>query len=222
MIRKMPLLCLLLVGALGPHLAYAGEEPKILSWPDLVPPVTAYDDPFLALTSTQLADLGRVARLRERQQRGEPLSEEDATGLANLTQSLEQQEVDIDGLLAQREQIKQKRRAAAESVDTSFNDRWVRIPGYLLPLEFSGTEITGFLLVPTVGACIHVPPPPPNQMVHVTFADGFETHGLYTPVWVEGTMAVGGGETELFLMDGASDITFGYSINAIDVTTYSE
>lgn len=78
-----------------------------------------------------------------------------------------------------------------------------------------------FLLVPTLGACIHVPPPPPNQMVHVTFAEGFETQGLYTPVWVEGTMAVGGGETELFLKDGNAGVSFGYRINAVDVANYS-
>ena len=222
LISKPPLLCRLLAVTLVPYLAHASGEPKVLGWPDLVPSVTPYDDPFLELKSGQLADLGRVARLRERQQRAGVLPEVAASRLAGLTQSLEQQGVDVDGLLAQREAIKQKRRAAAESVDTSLNDRRVRIPGYLLPLEFNGTEVTEFLLVPTVGACIHVPPPPPNQMVHVTFNDGFETQGLYTPVWVEGTMAVGGGEAELFLVDGTAGLAFGYHINAIDVADYSE
>ena len=41
------------------------------------------------------------------------------------------------------------------------------MPGYLLPLEFSGKLVSEFLLVPWVGACIHTPPPPPNQIVHV-------------------------------------------------------
>jgi hypothetical protein len=58
--------------------------------------------------------------------------------------------------------------------------------------------------------------------VHVTFDDGFETQGLYTPVWVEGRMAVGRGETELFLKDGAAGVAFGYRINAIHVAIYSE
>ena len=222
MTRNLSPFCLLLAGALGARLAYADAEPSVLGWQDLVPPVSAYDDPFLALTSTQLADLARVARLCERQQRAGRLSEDTAIRLAEFMQSLEQQGLDVDGLLALREEIKQKRRAAAESVDTSPNNRRVRISGYLLPLEFNGTEVTGFLLVPTVGACMHVPPPPPSQMVHVTFADGFGTRGLYRPVWVEGTMAVGSGETELFHIDATADVSFGYRISAFDVADYSE
>jgi hypothetical protein len=207
---------------LAPCLAHANGEARTLAWPDLAPPTARFEDPFLALKPGQLADLAQLARYRERQQRGEALQEEAAGQLAELTRSLESQNVDIDGLLARREEIKQKRLAAAEAVDTSLNSRRVRMPGFLLPLNFDGTKVTEFLLVPTVGACIHVPPPPPNQMVHVTFADGFETRGLYTPVWVEGTMAVGGGETELFLKDGAADVAFGYQIKAVDVVNYNE
>src|SRR5690606_18432104 len=43
----------------------------------------------------------------------------------------------------------------------------VRIPGFMVPLEDTETRVTEFLLVPYFGACIHTPPPPPNQMVHV-------------------------------------------------------
>jgi hypothetical protein len=38
-----------------------------------------------------------------------------------------------------------------------------RGPGYMVPLEDNLREVTEFLLVPCPGACIHVPPPPPNQ-----------------------------------------------------------
>ena len=46
-----------------------------------------------------------------------------------------------------------------------YNGKLVRIPGYLVPLEYDGTGVSAALLVPYVGACIHVPPPPANQMV---------------------------------------------------------
>lgn len=43
----------------------------------------------------------------------------------------------------------------------------VSIPGFMVPLEDEANEVTEFLLVPYAGACIHVPPPPPNQIVYV-------------------------------------------------------
>jgi hypothetical protein len=47
-----------------------------------------------------------------------------------------------------------------------------RVPGYMIPLEDNLEEVTEFLLVPYPGACIHVPPPPPNQIVHVIMEGG--------------------------------------------------
>ena len=47
------------------------------------------------------------------------------------------------------------------------DDKEVRIPGYILPLDIIGRDINTFLLVPYIGACIHVPAPAPNQIVYV-------------------------------------------------------
>jgi hypothetical protein len=67
----------------------------------------------------------------------------------------------------------------------------VRLPGFVVPLETDATEISEFLLVPYFGACIHVPPPPANQTVHVVTADGAPYRGeLFDTVWVEGRMRV--------------------------------
>ena len=63
----------------------------------------------------------------------------------------------------------------------------VRIPGYVVPLDsVQGGKITQFLLVPYFGACIHVPPPPSNQIVHVKMNEGVPVENLYDAVWVEG------------------------------------
>ncbi|MGI1663614.1 DUF3299 domain-containing protein [Palleronia sp. KMU-117] len=70
----------------------------------------------------------------------------------------------------------------------AYDGKRVRIPGFLLPLDFSGTGVTDFLLVPYVGACIHVPPPPPNQLILVTTDAPYESDGLFEPVSVTGTM----------------------------------
>ena len=54
-----------------------------------------------------------------------------------------------------------------------------------------------FLLVPFVGACIHVPPPPPNQMVHALTEKPYEMEGLFEPVYAVGTMRTVFEQTEL-------------------------
>lgn len=68
---------------------------------------------------------------------------------------------------------------------------YIRIPGFMLPIEYTERGlVSGFLLVPYFGACIHVPPPPPNQIVYVdTSEEPVESMGLWDPVWVIGTMS---------------------------------
>jgi len=94
-------------------------------------------------------------------------------------------------------------------VVTEFNGKKVRIGGYVVPLDFEATTIKEFLLVPFVGACIHVPPPPANQIVYVKSDKGFEIGGQFDPVWVTGTL-----KTET-AFTGLADA--GYTIDADSV-----
>jgi uncharacterized protein len=70
--------------------------------------------------------------------------------------------------------------------------RRVKLPGFVVPVETRGETVVEFFLVPYFGACIHVPPPPANQMVCVVMAEG---KGL-TPdqfnqaIWVSGRLAI--------------------------------
>ncbi len=89
----------------------------------------------------------------------------------------------------------------------------VRIGGYVLPFDFTGShEISRFLLVPYVGACIHVPPPPPNQLVFVTTAEPIQVQGLWDPVYVEGIMRTQRHDNEL------GDTA--YTLELIEMTPY--
>ncbi|SFR60306.1 hypothetical protein SAMN05216203_1709 [Marinobacter daqiaonensis] len=64
-----------------------------------------------------------------------------------------------------------------------------RIPGFVVPLKTVGDQrIVEFFLVPYYGACIHVPPPPPNQIIHVTYKPGFTLEALYDPIWTQGVI----------------------------------
>lgn len=70
----------------------------------------------------------------------------------------------------------------------SLDGKFVRVPGFVVPLEDEARRVTEFLLVPSPQACIHVPAPPPNQMVHVLMPQGAENS--FGPVWVYGTLRI--------------------------------
>ena len=67
----------------------------------------------------------------------------------------------------------------------------VKIPGFTVPLEDWASSATEFLLVPYVGACIHTPPPPPNQLVYIEMDEGKRAKmDGWNPVWVEGVLKI--------------------------------
>ncbi|MDP2228028.1 MAG: DUF3299 domain-containing protein [Moraxellaceae bacterium] len=73
----------------------------------------------------------------------------------------------------------------------TWHNKSVRIPGYIVPIDYNAKgAIISFFLVPYFGACIHVPPPPPNQIIFVRYPKGFDTAALYEPFWISGTLKV--------------------------------
>lgn len=74
----------------------------------------------------------------------------------------------------------------------------VRIPGFVLPFEYvESGEISEFLLVPYFGACIHSPPPPPNQIVFAKADDAMNLGGQWAPIWAIGTLRASSHYNEL-------------------------
>lgn len=93
------------------------------------------------------------------------------------------------------------------------NETKVRIPGYTVPFEYgANAEIREFLLVPYYGACLHAPPPPPNQTVFVMAENPIKLRDLAQAVWIEGTIYTQTQESEL--ADAA------YTIKVDKVETY--
>ena len=78
----------------------------------------------------------------------------------------------------------------------------IKIPGFAVPLEGDdGFEyVKEFLLVPTFGACIHVPPPPPNQVIYVILDKPVYFEKLMYAVWVSGIVEIGE-----YSLEGSSD-----------------
>ena len=93
-----------------------------------------------------------------------------------------------------------------------WNGKIVRLPGYVVPLEFDGAAVTTFILVPFVGACVHVPPPPANQLVLVTTGEPYASKGLFEPVSVTGTFGTAAQSTQL--------AEIGYSLSAEKIEPY--
>ena len=75
------------------------------------------------------------------------------------------------------------------NVESELIGQTIRMPGFILPLDFQeGGEISEFLLVPYFGACVHTPPPPPNQIVYVTMEEPIVVERMWDPVWVTGVL----------------------------------
>ena len=95
---------------------------------------------------------------------------------------------------------------------SDFNGKRVRIPGFVVPLEGDAKTIREFLLVPYFGACIHVPPPPANQLILVKPDKPIKADWNMVPVWVSGVMEVERKTSELG--------TSGYSMKGLRVVEY--
>jgi len=201
-------------------IAHGDDAPRQVTWDDLAVRLSAADNPFAKLSMDQLEALGDVAGLRDRKSRGVKLSEQESATERKAVEKLKRDGIDIDGLLAKRDEIAAKKQSLASAINPALDGKTVRIPGYVLPIEFKGKQVTEFLLVPWVGACIHTPPPPPNQIVHVKSDKPLDINGAFDAVWVTGRMAAGLSQKSVYITDGTTDLEVGYSIRASQVERY--
>ena len=208
-----------------------------LGWKDLSPPFDGTADPLYRLADDVQADFydlmwarSLIADMKTLKKTHSAIravgasaknmkAELEATE-AEARANLEAAGVDIAALIAEAEAHEEQLEVHNATLVDALDGRDVEIPGYALPLEYTGAEISEFLLVPYVGACIHVPPPPPNQIVYVRFAEGFESAGLFTPVLVAGRISAGRSSQSLSYMDGSADIAVGYSLDASAIEIY--
>ena len=199
------------------------ENARVIGWDDLLPEVEPLDDPLEKVSMAVRFDLGFIAKVEADAERGvidrdgpEYLA---ATALADR---LSAQGIDVTALaaaVARRDAEIARRRAA---LNGDLEGQVVRIPGYALPLEQSPDGVTEFLLVPYVGACIHVPPPPANQIVHAALDAAYRLEGLFQPVWITGTITTGKVSRSLSFVDGRADVPTGYSMRVTAIEAYNE
>lgn len=101
------------------------------------------------------------------------------------------------------------------NVQAELNKQSVSLSGFVVPLEMDDESIiTEFFLVPYFGACIHVPPPPPNQIIYVHYKKGLQVSDISIPFEIKGTLF-----TEIMEDEGAVSA---YSFTADKVSEYKE
>jgi hypothetical protein len=84
------------------------------------------------------------------------------------------------------------------SVNKTLDGNTVKIPGFIVPLDVGKDGmVSEFFLVPYFGACIHVPPPPPNQIVYVRMDKGMALDSIYEAYWITGKLKVTNKTTRL-------------------------
>jgi uncharacterized protein len=197
--------------------AAQADDARQTMWADLVPKSAVSENPFEKLNRDQLQQISDIAAIRERRARSDPtLLRADDERESELAKKLQSTGVAVDELLSRRRDIIERGRA----VNPLLNGQTIRIPGYVLPLEFSGKQVSEFLLVPWVGACIHTPPPPPNQIVHVKPGKPVTISGMFEAVWVTGRLSTQSLTKNLSMVDGAAAIDVGYSLSADLVEPY--
>lgn len=178
MIRLLAAAVTTVLAAFAPLTGQAAEEPLAIKWKELVPKGGKPAEPNRTFFSGVTPKTDDAAAPPPPMQEGKFMS------------------------------LKRRQPGAGQppSVVAELDGKRVSIGGYVVPLDFESTTIKEFLLVPFVGACIHVPPPPANQIIYVKVDSGLEITGQFDPVKVIGTL-----KTET-AFTGLADA--GYSITA--------
>ena len=99
-------------------------------------------------------------------------------------------------------------------INPALDDKAVRIAGYVVPLDDSKAGMREFLLVPYLGACIHTPPPPANQIIHVKPAQPAKGLQMMDAVWISGRL-------KTLRADTAFGVS-GYGMQALRVEPYTD
>lgn len=160
------------------------NDPKTLEWDELMPP-------------------GYVESLLEQ-------NNSDTSSAQNFF------EWDDNSDQAQAAYDELKAKLSSAPIVPELNNQHVRLAGFIVPLNFDfDTETySEFLLVPYYGACIHVPPPPSNQVVYATVSKPLKETTLDYAVWASGILTT---------KSASSEYAFaGYTMKEVELSEYTE
>ncbi len=205
--------------------AFAATPVKTVVWEDLIPRfATALVDPLAGHDLYRRLEIETIIWVRSLDEK-ERVSDEFKAGVEDAEHYLNdmrQQGLDPEKLVSAykvwQAQVEERNKQVVKALDGAE----IKMAGYLLPLQYTEKGETEFLLVPYIGACIHTPAPPPNQIVFVELSKPYKPEELYAPVWITGTMQTKVSVKALSYVDGSADIPTGYSLQASLIETYEE
>ncbi len=195
-------------------------DPKQVSWSDLGGRLSGADNPFYNLSADEARLLGVLIEIDQAIASGETLSKQQKNGEAIALSALESVGIDGRAKIRAAAQFDERLSQSMVTLNEELLGQEIEIAGYALPLEFDGMKVTELLLVPYAGACIHTPPPPSNQIVHIKSPDGFVMRSLFDPVVVRGGLSSSGEDMEVNLSDGEADFKVGYQMIAGSIVLY--
>jgi len=196
----------------------ATAEPEAIEFSDLADPfAVAFEDPYAAMGVEMLNELKLLVQSDEKLA-GTDLDDETRTRLeTRRTAAQEKLEVNgykVDVLLEQRWDVARKRQNARMAQNPIFDGVEVLIAGYIIPGPKAADGSVYGYLVPQVGMCSHLPPPPPNQLVRVRLRADQQVESLYLPVRVSGLLRVEPSDETIFILDGESRMLSGWTLDA--------
>lgn len=215
---------LLAVPGLGCGVAFSAG-PTRLTWEMLVPPAEA-----LASFPDELPYEQQLALRNVLYWKGHPageLSEEFALQRDEARKTVDadrerlaRQGVDLDALYERYVAWATEVERRETLTERTYDGERVTIAGYLLPLDFDPGGTTEFLLVPYFGACIHEPPPPPNQVIYIKSSAPYAPKALFDAVMITGTMRVQSQKKDLSFVDGSDAVASGYTLHGDGIEPY--
>ena len=135
--------------------AVNAQAAHTIEWGNLRPQPLALKDPLEGLTQDQRFDIDTISWARE-------LSAEEQTLVKNkqgiedskkYEKQFKEAGISVDDLLVKYRSWRSDVEERQKQVNQNLDGKQIRMPGYLLPLEFSEKGVTDFFLVPYVGAC---------------------------------------------------------------------
>jgi hypothetical protein len=197
---------LLLPALLASGLCFADAPAKTVDWTELMP-----EEDLQLLMNMPAVD-------HEGLSDDELMQDTTSTSLKSPISSFEDEVANAIGQAIQAGQSQERTwqdALVSTRVKPELDNTNIRLAGYIVPIDFDDNDvITSFFLVPYFGACIHVPPPPPNQIIYVRYAKGFTLENLYTPFWISGKLKVETIENDMALAS--------YSLDASQLVEYQE
>ena len=203
------------------------EKSLKLKWENLMPDLTPLQNPLNALPEDLWDAFNEIIYWKRLQQiLVDPESREELRAAEKKAQKafgvFQSKGVEINDIFKQREVYLNEVEKRKKIVVRKYDGEQITISGYLLPLEFSDTGVKEFLLVPYVGACIHVPSPPANQMIYVKSDNLYKFKDVFEAVTVSGTLNTEAFSKKLSLVDGSQMVDTGYKMQASTIEIYSD